>query len=160
MSNKPHGYSNLVECPYNRAHQIENGRRFQTHLVKCRKEYEKLHTTEKVQCPFNATHYVNGPEHQHHIENCPDRILVDKFQNPIVDSMEALQKKDQIKMTPQVQSADDEDWDDEPPAPAYDPQKYCESNNILRRCNGMQPHERKAFRQQEHQRLSNMRQFK
>lgn len=64
MSVKPDGYSNIVECPYNKAHQIENGRRFQTHLIKCRREYEKCRTLHKVQCPFNATHLINEPERQ------------------------------------------------------------------------------------------------
>ncbi|XP_055683860.1 gametocyte-specific factor 1 homolog [Lutzomyia longipalpis] len=155
----PRGYENLVECPYNRAHQIENGRRFQIHLDKCRKEYEKLHNNIKKPCPFNATHLINSPELLHHMDNCPDRVLVDKFNNPIIDHIQAVQKKSTVKMIPQG-GDDDDDWDDEPPAASYNPQKYCETNNIIRKCNGMQPHERKAFRQQEHLRLGHIRETK
>ncbi|GAB0096624.1 uncharacterized protein DMENIID0001_121540 [Sergentomyia squamirostris] len=154
---KPKGYEYIVECPYNKSHQIENGRRLQTHLIKCRKEYEKLFTCKKVQCPFNASHMVNEPEKLHHLETCPDRVIVDKFNNPIVDSVTAALKTDAVKMIPGNQMNDEEDWDDEPPTAAYNPQKYCEENNVLRLGRGMQPHERKAFRNQEHFRLGNLR---
>ncbi|XP_055712715.1 gametocyte-specific factor 1 homolog [Phlebotomus papatasi] len=160
MSKKPDGYSNIVECPYNKAHQIENGRRFQTHLIKCRREYEKCRTLNKVQCPFNATHLINEPERQHHVENCPDRVIVDKFRMPVVDSVQALQRADNIKMIPQNPLDDEEDWDNDAPTQAYDPQKYCEANNIIRQCHGMQPSERKAFRKQEHLRLGDIRKTK
>lgn len=86
---------------------------------------------------------------QYHVENCPDRVIVDKFRNPIVDSLDALQRKE-VKM---IMQDDTDDWDREPPVPAYDPQKYCESSNVIRHCHGMQPHERRAFRQQELVRL-------
>lgn len=52
------GYGELVECPYNKAHQLLKSR-IQTHLIKCRKSYPKV---QKVQCPFNVTHLINEPE--------------------------------------------------------------------------------------------------
>ncbi|XP_059619382.1 gametocyte-specific factor 1 homolog [Phlebotomus argentipes] len=151
----PRGYENLVQCPYNKVHQVENGRRFQTHLIRCRREYEKTHSTEKVYCPFNTTHLINELERGLHMETCPDRVAVDKFVAPIVDSSNSLYKNDSIKMFSTPSTADD--WDAQPPTEAYNPEKYCEENNIIRKCNGMQPAQRKAFRQNEHLRLGNIR---
>lgn len=56
--NNVRGYSNTVQCPYNPSHQIL-AERFQTHLVKCRKQHPD---SEKVQCPLNVTHWVNKEE--------------------------------------------------------------------------------------------------
>lgn len=52
------GYDELVECPYNRAHQILSSR-FELHLVKCRKQHPNA---EKATCLFNATHIINKAE--------------------------------------------------------------------------------------------------
>lgn len=52
------GYESIIECPYNRAHQLLK-HRFQTHLVKCRKNYPNV---QKVQCPYNAVHLINELE--------------------------------------------------------------------------------------------------
>lgn len=52
------GYGELIECPYNKSHQLLKSR-IQTHLIKCRKDYPKAH---KVQCPFNVTHMINEQE--------------------------------------------------------------------------------------------------
>lgn len=52
------GYEDIIECPYNKAHQILK-HRFQTHLVKCSKNYPDV---KKVRCPFNAVHLINEPE--------------------------------------------------------------------------------------------------
>lgn len=48
------GYEDLVECPYNRAHQILRSR-IQTHLVRCRKSHPDIHLEI---CPFNSTHLM------------------------------------------------------------------------------------------------------
>ena len=53
--NNPSGYDNIVECPYNRAHQVLASR-MQTHLIKCQKNYPNV---KKVKCPYNSTHLVN-----------------------------------------------------------------------------------------------------
>ncbi|XP_059617281.1 gametocyte-specific factor 1 homolog [Phlebotomus argentipes] len=157
----PRGYENLVECPYNHIHQVENGRRFQTHLIRCRREYEKSNATKKICCPFNSTHLINEPERGLHMESCPDRVAVDKFVAPIVDSVESLHRHSgAVKMVPEYLTVDEDDWDNDQSVPAYNPQKYCEKNNIIRSCNGMQPAQRKAFRQNEHLRLGNIREKK
>lgn len=52
------GYGEMIECPYNKMHQLLKSR-VQTHLIKCRRNYPNVH---KVQCPFNVTHLVNEPE--------------------------------------------------------------------------------------------------
>lgn len=57
MSNLP-GFEDLVECPYNKSHQILRSR-IQTHLVKCRKNHPN---SGKRTCLFNVTHIINKEE--------------------------------------------------------------------------------------------------
>lgn len=57
-SNNLAGYNDLVECPYNKAHQIMRSR-LQFHLVRCRRSHPN---SEKVTCPFNTTHIMNKEE--------------------------------------------------------------------------------------------------
>lgn len=48
------GYVRTVTCPYNKSHNILS-ERFQTHLVKCAKNYPNINL---LKCPFNTTHLV------------------------------------------------------------------------------------------------------
>jgi len=74
---------NLIECPYNRAHQIRP-ERMQYHLIKCRKQFPEK---ALVICPFNATHHMSKHEERNHMLNCPDRRIVDiqryRFNEPL-----------------------------------------------------------------------------
>lgn len=63
----------LLECPYNRSHQIRP-ERMQYHLIKCRKQFPEKNL---VICPFNATHHMAKSEERNHMINCPDRRIVD-----------------------------------------------------------------------------------
>jgi len=63
----------LLDCPYNRSHQIRP-ERMQYHLIKCRKQYPEKNL---IICPFNATHHVAKSEERKHMMSCPDRRIVD-----------------------------------------------------------------------------------
>lgn len=54
MAHQLRGYDGLIECPYNRAHQILASR-MQFHLIKCRKNYPNA---KMADCPFNKTHVI------------------------------------------------------------------------------------------------------
>ena len=50
--------SEMVECPYNKAHRMFR-KRLQAHLIKCRHNYPDV---ELQKCPFNQMHLVPEPE--------------------------------------------------------------------------------------------------
>ncbi|XP_057309064.1 uncharacterized protein LOC130647284 isoform X2 [Hydractinia symbiolongicarpus] len=62
-----------VVCPYNARHVI-SVKRFQHHLIKCRKNY--LHK-DFVTCPYNAQHMFLREELKSHLAQCPDRVVLD-----------------------------------------------------------------------------------
>uniref|UniRef100_A0AAY5EKX7 CHHC U11-48K-type domain-containing protein n=1 Tax=Electrophorus electricus TaxID=8005 RepID=A0AAY5EKX7_ELEEL len=70
-SDDPSDPNKLLQCPYDKNHQIR-ACRFPFHLLKCRKNHPKL-ASELKTCPFNAKHLMPRYELSHHIENCEDR---------------------------------------------------------------------------------------
>ncbi|XP_032296985.1 gametocyte-specific factor 1 [Coturnix japonica] len=61
----------LVQCPYDKAHQIRVSR-LPYHLVKCQRNNPQVARTLEV-CPFNARHRLPRAELQRHIACCPDQ---------------------------------------------------------------------------------------
>jgi hypothetical protein len=49
----------------------------------------------------------------------------------------------------------DDAWDEEPPAEAYNPRKYCKNSDVIRKAFGT-PAQRKAFRQAEVERKKSL----
>ncbi|XP_068023591.1 gametocyte-specific factor 1 [Melanerpes formicivorus] len=66
----------LLQCPYNKQHQIR-ACRFPYHLVKCRKSHPEL-AKQLATCPFSARHLVPQPDLRDHILSCPDRGLLEQ----------------------------------------------------------------------------------
>ncbi|XP_029723168.1 gametocyte-specific factor 1 homolog [Aedes albopictus] len=151
------GYEDLVECPYNRAHQIMQFR-MQTHLTKCRKNYKDL---KYVKCPFNETHDIPQKELALHVESCVDRESFDRYKFCVATSAATI--------VPEVASSVDESldnrimgnpaeemWDEGPMVRAYNPQAYAARSNVIRKCTGMAPSQKKAFKEAERQRLAEL----
>uniref|UniRef100_T1IXU3 CHHC U11-48K-type domain-containing protein n=1 Tax=Strigamia maritima TaxID=126957 RepID=T1IXU3_STRMM len=109
-------YNSFVICPFNNSHRIQEGVRFQRHLIECEKDYPNV--TEVI-CPFNSTHRVKKIELKHHVSTCPNsgdviRQIVTvknerKFEPPVLGpSYESLQEN--------ATTSYDENWDDDLPA--------------------------------------------
>lgn len=64
----------LVQCPYDKAHQIRVSR-LPYHLVKCQRNNPQVARSLEV-CPFNARHRMPRSELQRHIACCPDQRLL------------------------------------------------------------------------------------
>lgn len=52
-----------VTCPYNKSHRILKSR-FQIHLTKCSKQYEKCTKDTKINCEFNSSHLLEPEEYE------------------------------------------------------------------------------------------------
>lgn len=174
----PLGYSELLQCPYEKAHRIQ-AHAMSKHLFKCRKNHPK----EKfVSCPFNESHRVPAPELKIHTQNCDDRGSFETYKynismgsGKVPESQKEPQliynnspPKDPLKAyrdrtsdeepEPEPKSSfsqDDECWDDLR-LPAYNPQQYCEKANVIRKATSKTPSEKKAFYESERLRLADL----
>lgn len=117
----------LIECPYDRVHMVR-AKRFQYHLVKCRKNYTG---TEFMKCPFNAKHHVPKPEFRHHIANCPDKAIMEPelSYSSREDNVDRVKGCTDTPVYRDIEIPTQEDWDSEISAPvrrgpAYDSEYY------------------------------------
>lgn len=97
----------LFQCPFDKNHQIR-ACRFPYHLLKCRKNNEKI-ARELKTCPYNARHLVPKHELSHHTETCEDRISVDKEQDAITTG----DSKWKVPVSTWVNPNMTDDWDNE-----------------------------------------------
>lgn len=116
-------------CPYNSSHNIMK-ERFQTHLVKCSKNYPDI---KLKKCPFNATHLIAEANFdvsilsalkqsiwnnnfligiQFHVSECDDKASFDLFRYQIAPTVEAEEKKPDFQSSSIVMPESDENWDD------------------------------------------------
>ncbi|XP_065088920.1 gametocyte-specific factor 1 homolog [Ochlerotatus camptorhynchus] len=155
------GYEDMVECPYNRAHQIMSSR-MQSHLYKCRKNYKNL---KYVQCPFNETHDFPEQELPNHVKVCPDRESLVRYKLTVATSAAtfAQEEASSVKVAVPVgkvfeNEVEDEDlWDAGPSVRAYNPRANASRTNVIRKNIGMTPSQKKAFKEAERQRLGKIR---
>lgn len=152
------GYEDIVECPYNRAHQIMSFR-MQTHLYKCRKNHKDL---KFVKCPFNETHDLPEPELKYHKTVCPDRETFDRYKYCIrTTAATFVAEQDHATEEPRASygmdgDADEESWDQYGKVKAYNPRAYASRHAVIRKCTGMAPSEKKAFKEAERKRLADL----
>lgn len=181
----PPGYSELLQCPYEKAHRIQ-AHAMSKHLFKCRKN----HPNQKlVSCPFNESHRINEKELKLHVQSCEDRASFDTYKyciaskpvnTPAKDAPELVYNnsppKDPFKTGRYSKSRKEEDsdgddeekeeklpvadddeecWDDMN-VPAYNPQKYCEQAKVIRKATLKSPSEKKAFYEAERLRLQSL----
>ncbi|XP_055640699.1 gametocyte-specific factor 1 homolog [Toxorhynchites rutilus septentrionalis] len=149
------GYEDVVQCPYEKAHQIM-AFRMQTHLYKCRKNHKDLKYTK---CPFNQLHDIPEQELKIHMVNCPDRETFDRYKYCISTSSAAFAPEVESNAVPSVQltyglnDEDNETWDSGYKVRAYNPRAYAARTNVIRKATGMTPSEKRAFREAERQRF-------
>ncbi|XP_004524982.1 gametocyte-specific factor 1 homolog [Ceratitis capitata] len=136
------------QCPYDISHTILKSR-FQVHLVRCRKNHKKV---QMVTCPFNNSHILHQPELDWHVKTCPNRAYFEHFRHHQGESEE---EKSRISSTPPpvCELPSEENWDDLPPEPSYDPQSYAANAPILRTLKGHSKSVKKDFRAAERSRL-------
>ncbi|XP_072512479.1 gametocyte-specific factor 1 [Salminus brasiliensis] len=104
----PSDPNKMLQCPYDKNHQIRASR-FPFHILKCRKNHPKL-ASELKTCPFNAKHLMPKHELSHHIENCEDRhsLSIEDESN-----IERLQKFQVPVSTWTNPTSAEEDWEKE-----------------------------------------------
>ncbi|XP_055614357.1 gametocyte-specific factor 1 homolog [Uranotaenia lowii] len=178
----PLGYTELVQCPYEKAHRIQP-HAMSKHLFKCRKNHPKL---DYVSCPFNESHRVPAQELKLHSKDCPDRASIETYKYSIATTASACipgeqsqqpkliynrQKPDPIHTNyrnPRPEVSDDDDgepaaasldddecWDDMN-LPAYNPQEYCKNAKVIRKATLKTPAEKKKFYENERLRLRDL----
>ncbi|XP_056131230.1 gametocyte-specific factor 1 [Lampris incognitus] len=105
MDNKDFDPNRLLQCPFDRNHQIR-ACRFPYHLLKCRKNHPKF-ASELKTCPFNACHLV--PEHEltHHIATCSHKRSTSD------EGCEGNMLKWQVPVSTSTNPCTEEDWDKE-----------------------------------------------
>ncbi|XP_021239044.1 gametocyte-specific factor 1-like [Numida meleagris] len=99
----------LVQCPYDKAHQIRVSR-LPYHLVKCQRNNPQVARSLEI-CPFNARHRMPRAELQRHMACCPDqRQLFDSRELSMCTNDRAKQPKVPVAwQAPPCQ----EDWEAE-----------------------------------------------
>ncbi|XP_055643255.1 gametocyte-specific factor 1 homolog [Toxorhynchites rutilus septentrionalis] len=143
------GYDDVIECPYEKSHQIRKSR-MQTHITKCKKNHKDLNY---MKCPFNEIHFVPKKDLEVHKRECPDRGLFERYKYDISTPAPIQHTKNVI--TPEESYApvsDDECWDSYDDKP-YDPSEQIKNRNVIRKCMGKTPSEKKAFKEAERLRL-------
>ncbi|EDW69931.1 gametocyte-specific factor 1 homolog [Drosophila virilis] len=139
-------FDDFVSCPYNKAHIVLRGR-LTKHLVRCSRNPENLN--KLLVCPFNESHRFDAQQLQAHIKICPERAGLERH----------AQKEEQplvAEPVSQVSIECEEDWDNEPDAPTYDPSAYCEENLVIRSSglHGQSKSVRRDFRAKERRRFA------
>ncbi|XP_030572999.1 gametocyte-specific factor 1 homolog isoform X2 [Drosophila novamexicana] len=139
-------FDDFVSCPYNKAHIVLRGR-LTKHLVRCSRNPENLN--KLLVCPFNESHRLDAQQLQAHIKICPERAGFERH----------AQKDEQPPLAEPVSQVSiecEEDWDNEPDAPTYDPSAYCEENLVIRSSglHGQSKSVRRDFRAKERRRFA------
>ncbi|XP_017463390.1 PREDICTED: gametocyte-specific factor 1 homolog [Rhagoletis zephyria] len=145
------------QCPYDISHTILK-KRFQVHLGRCRKNHKGV---QKVTCPFNVTHILNQPELDWHVKTCPERASFENFKhqqevvaaNTSDASCASTSTASVAEQETEYVLETEENWDDLPPTPSYDPKKYAANAQVLRTLQGHSKSVKKQFRAKERLRL-------
>ncbi|XP_034481794.1 gametocyte-specific factor 1 homolog [Drosophila innubila] len=139
-------FDELMTCPLNKAHKVLRGR-LAKHLDRCMRNC--LDINKFKICPFNKTHRYSVEDMAAHIKECPDACLIKTFGSFTMESSD--------KAVPRpLLCKSDENWDEEPDVPSYDPSTHCEENNIIR-TNGLKGQSKAArekFRASERRRFA------
>ncbi|CAO1381231.1 unnamed protein product [Diamesa serratosioi] len=119
----------LVQCPYNKAHQILQSR-FQKHLTKCKNSYTK---NDMAICCYNTTHIFNKSEIKAHEANCSGRLTIEQFmydEKPSCSNSRPAEAKANVENKPCWNGNDEECWD-ECNYKTYNPKLYIQNNPVI-----------------------------
>ncbi|KAL0117787.1 hypothetical protein PUN28_008881 [Cardiocondyla obscurior] len=132
----------LVTCPYNPAHRIAKYK-FMNHVAKCKKSSKVANKTE---CPIDRTHIVDQAQLQEHIKSCSSlgKLAVIEYEKPKVDVNSSITNAYGLN----------ENWDEEPEVPAYNPMEASSKKPVLRCITGLTKSEKKKFKEEERKRIS------
>ncbi|XP_052846425.1 gametocyte-specific factor 1 homolog [Drosophila gunungcola] len=138
-------FEQYIVCPYDSVHRI-TPIRLANHLTRCAKNHS---SSKMVRCPFNSNHLHSVGNMKKHVIECPNRSSLERYKLP--DMLPPVEPRASDFV---VESS--EDWDAEPPAPTYNPQRYCEQECIIRKIQGKPPAARREFRERERRRFKEM----
>ncbi|XP_014473088.1 PREDICTED: uncharacterized protein LOC106743603 [Dinoponera quadriceps] len=135
----------IVTCPYNKSHRIRRCK-LMTHLLKCKKQSG---ATNKVTCPLNGIHIMDPNDIKDHLTSCSNLSSLVKT-NVVKEEIdkESIIKDDTYKSN--------ENWDEAPEVPSYDPWANSASKKVIRCVTGMTKSERIKFRLSERDRIANL----
>ncbi|XP_068275126.1 uncharacterized protein [Nyctibius grandis] len=98
----------LMECPYDKHHQIKASR-FPYHLVKCKKSNPEV-AKKFATCPFNARHLVPHADLSDHIVKCHDKGFIEQ---DLVNQASGFQREQMNAMSTWQAPPCEEDWETE-----------------------------------------------
>ncbi|KAH8261650.1 hypothetical protein KR044_012977, partial [Drosophila immigrans] len=139
-----HSFNDFVTCPYDKSHRLLRGR-LPKHLISCGRNLVNSH--QWVVCPFNTTHRCIKEELSEHLKECEDAAW-------LKGAGSCSDQRSTADVPKPVLVECDENWDEEPPVPSYNPSVYCEENNIMRTLKGHSKAVRRNFRESERRRLA------
>ncbi|KAM9368827.1 gametocyte-specific factor 1 [Phaethornis superciliosus] len=116
----------LIQCPYNKHHQIR-ACRFPYHVVKCKKSYPEV-AKELATCPFNARHLVPRADLCDHLTKCNDRGFIEQ---DIVNQSSDFQRKQMNAVSTWQAPPCDEDWEKEVNLKFFSSSATSEEKNCL-----------------------------
>ena len=142
----------MRQCPYDPAHMVKNGVRFQKHLKKCRKDkladtrspYHANAVKLKI-CPYSTFHHIHEDVFEEHKRNC-DKKLVSAY-NTAPDEVPAWKWR---PAKVEVTDTAEEDWEAEADVEVtYNPEQKIQrgAGKILYNPIGKTRSEKKRFRQ-------------
>lgn len=137
-------FNDFVICPYDKSHKLLRGR-LTKHLLRCGRS--SGNSNRFIICPFNENHRYDKKEFAEHQKVCPDRLRFEREWNKPCSVNEPA-KKDVVD--------GEDDWDQEPDAPTYNPTAYCMENLVIRStaANGQSKSERRNLRNLERRRFA------
>ncbi|XP_020280274.1 uncharacterized protein LOC109852997 isoform X2 [Pseudomyrmex gracilis] len=134
----------MLTCPYNKSHRIARSK-FMQHVTKCKKTVD---TEDFVECPLETSHIVESDKLKEHIASCSQLGELVRDTDP---------SEKELKLPTLVGNIEsEENWDEEPETPSYNPAKVSAEKKIVRSMPGLSKSKRFAFRQVERQRLANI----
>lgn len=149
--NLPGYEEGTVMCPYDKSHIILRSR-IQNHLIRCARNHPDI-ILER--CPFDSTHHLRPEEKEAHILSCTSRATFDEYRYTMLEKKKVESPESAAAVQLPHAAISEESWDDIN-VPTYDPQLYVQQAPVLRNLYGHTKSERRAFREEERQRLGGM----
>lgn len=150
-ANPTPGYENLVQCPYDKGHQILH-HRVMRHLTKCGRQHPHI----KLEiCPYDTMHRLRPEDMEDHKKTCSGRARLEEYSNILYTPAETdLKNVSFFLPKPKVPDSDTNDWDELVGTHKYNASKVATGKEVLRNCFGRTKSERKQFYLEENLRMT------